>query len=119
MSFDTGYSVNNSNYTNKDLADIFPTFEIKTVTIDNDTYEVSGDISLSKNYTETSNYNVFATYYYSAPDGSGSVYNKFEASTSANSIITYDFTSTQFSYALRKATGDEWRGGIQFLIIYN
>jgi hypothetical protein len=124
-SFDTNITVSNGNYYGtQDLAKIFPTFEIKSEVIKGgdggSKSEVYGSKTLSNNNTNTTEYHVFATYYYSQPNGDGgSTYNKFQASSAAYSIIIYDKKATSFSWAIRKEDGQIWDGGISFLVIYN
>ena len=119
-SFDTNITVSNDNYSGtQDLADIFPTFEIKSEAIKGTASDLYGSKTLSNNNTNTTDYHVFATYYYSEPDGSNTTYNKFQASSSANSIIIYDKKATSFSWSMRKSDGQTWNGGISFLVIYN
>lgn len=119
MSFTTNYEVDNSNYNNKDLSTIFPCFETASVTVSNNDEDNDGTITLTNNKTGTDDYKVFATYFYNKPNGTSGTYNKYDASTSAHSIITCSYTSSSFTWAFTKSTGDNWNGGINFLIIYN
>jgi hypothetical protein len=118
MSFNTSYTVNNGNYANFDLAQIFPPYLSSNKDVVNKDLETFGTVLLQTNKSLTSNYVVIPTYFYSLPGGSGGTYNWQNASISAQSILIYNKTSTQFQYYFQKGSGDYWNGGISLLIIY-
>jgi len=118
MSFNTDYKVNNVNYSNLDLSQIFPPYEIHSFSVNNDTQDITSIITLTNNKTSTTNYHVFATYVYNLPAGSGSTYAWPTASDAVNPILIFTKTSTTFSFGFRKNTGNFWNGGVSFLVIY-
>jgi hypothetical protein len=119
MSFNTDYKVNNVNYSNLDLSQIFPPYEIQSINISNSDQDNSGIITLANNKTSTTTYHVFATYFYLAPNGSGGTYAWPSASGSANQILIFSKTSSTFSWGFTKTTGNNWNGGVSFLVIYS
>jgi hypothetical protein len=116
-SITTNYLVNNGNYVNKDLTQIFPTFEqgssLNFHFFPNTGCE--GTIYLSNNKTNTTDYYIIPSMEWISGTGAQQVY---DAIKGINSIMIWDKTSTSFNWSMYNNTYD-WIGNINFLIIYN
>ena len=117
MSFITNMVVNNGNYSNKDLSQIFPCYEIFTAVVNNSTGNITLNFTLTNNKTNTINYYVFPSYYYIGTS-SGSTYGPHDASIAANSIMVYQQTTTGFQILFNKNVDKIWNGGINCFVIY-
>ena len=109
--------VNNGNYPNKDLSQIFPCYEILSAPVNNSNSDIDLTFTLTNNKTGTSNYYVFTSYYYLSA-GSGSTYSPWAASSVTGPIMVYNKTTTTFRVVFNKGTGDIWDGGVNCFVIY-
>lgn len=106
--------INNISYS---LSTIFPLCEIRQAGISNDSPVITTTFLLNKNFTNTTNYIVLASFVYNSAGTSGT-YDPFEASSAADNLLISDKTSTTFTVVFQKSTGDNWNGGIRCLVIY-
>jgi hypothetical protein len=116
----TGYNTNNGNYssTSTDIDKVIPQSEIHYKQIFSDDEYKIGSFTLQNNYTNTTNYAVFPSIYYGYTGSSGT-YDSRATSSAVGPIIIYDITSTGFSWALTKTTGQNVDIYLVFLVIYN
>jgi len=71
-----------------------------------------------KNGNGTTNYSVFPSIYYGYTGSSGT-YNANETSNAIKQIIITGITSSQFTWTLRKTTGDNVNVYLLFLVVYS
>ena len=118
---DTGYNINNGNYstTSLDINKVIPQSEIQSKILTGNTNAVTHQmVTLSNNYTNTTNYAVFPTVYYGY-SGSGGTYDAIDTSSAVHPIIIEDISASEFYWSLGKHTGDNVNITIVFLIVYN
>jgi hypothetical protein len=80
-----------------------------------------GTVNLSVSLLDQSNtasYEVFPVFEYNTISGSSSTYNKYEASTAANTPIVSGKTNTGFFVTFTKSTGEIWSGNVVCLVVY-
>lgn len=95
-----------------------PSFEIQYFNLGGNAGSVTQAINLSHNVTNTTDYAVFPSVYYGF-SGSGGTYTAVTSSSALSTIIISSITSSQFTFNLQKATGDNVNIFITFLIVYN
>ena len=107
----------NYNVRGTPLERTFPMCETFDENVSNDDSPISRTFTLLRNSRGTLSYYVIGSYRYNA-GGGGGTYNAHNASSAANQLVIFNKTTTQFSCAFVKSTGDNWNGGVRFLVIY-
>jgi hypothetical protein len=99
------------------LVNIFPLYETFQDPVANSSPYVTFTKTLTKNARGNTNYFVITSYVYSSA-GTAGTYDAWEGSTAAYSCYILNKTSTNFIVVMRKTTGENWNGGIRYLVIY-
>ena len=95
-----------------------PNFEFQTHQLGQNAATATGNITLTNNITNTTNYAVFPSIYYGW-SGSSGTYTATGTSGAMGQIVISSITSTQFTWNVSKATGDNVNIFLCFLIVYN
>lgn len=113
-SISTNYLVNNGNYVNNDLTQIFPTFEQLSVLNYNFlAYTANeGVIYLSNNKTNTTTYYIIPSVEWISGESINNVI------LGLRQFMLFEQTSTYFKWAIGNSYYN-WIGNINFLVIYN
>jgi hypothetical protein len=100
------------------LSTIAPNFEFKTFQLGGNAGTATGNITLTNNINNTTNYAVFPSIYYGW-SGTLGTYTATGTSGAMGQIVISSITSTQFTWNVSKSTGDNVNIFLCFLIVYN
>lgn len=99
-------------------ATVAPHFEFKNVRLTGSGNPVSGVITLTNNFTNTTNYAVFPMIYYGFT-GSGGTYTALQTSGAITPMVISVQTATDFTWNFNKSTGQNVNIELCFLITYD
>jgi hypothetical protein len=103
--------------TTYNLINIYPICSTESsANFSNTSFRITFTIPIT-NTRENTNYFVITSFVYNSGGTSGT-YNPYEASRAATYPYIHSKTTTTFVATFTKTTGDNWSGGLRFLVIY-